>query len=252
MSFITEPTVTVIVRTALIAQGGKLNPKARDDQDQGTDGERLIEFAGRECYDSYGKGRSSEEYHKHILDVDHGSVEEHVNLTFHISGVSRALTHELVRHRVGTAISQRSTRYVDESDCNFVIPPAIAEAEKLGFTRTEMTQLGRHVAACLDMHEHYDAIVGILSRRLPRKQAREAARNVLPMAAETSLVWTVNIRALRHCISKRATLGADWEICRLFVAIWRAAQPYCPAYLNYEVCVEEGTGREYLVEAINA
>lgn len=94
-------------------------------QDLGTDAERLIETAGRNCYDSFGVGRPSSEYHTHIQDVEHGSVCEHATLTFFISTVSRGLTHELVRHRVGVAISQRSTRYVDENESPYVHHPLV-------------------------------------------------------------------------------------------------------------------------------
>ena len=91
------------------------------------DGEKLPEMAGRVCYMSFGdkQGRkSNKDYLGHILEVGHGSVLEHTVFNFIFTGVSRSLTHELIRHRAGFGYSQLSQRYVDERDANFVMPPA--------------------------------------------------------------------------------------------------------------------------------
>src|SRR3954451_2031275 len=95
--------------------------------------EHLTETAGRVCYMSFAKPRpgGNEAYLKHILEVGHGSVLEHAVWCFVITGVSRSLTHELVRHRAGFSYSQLSQRYVDESEANFVVPPAIVGDEAL-------------------------------------------------------------------------------------------------------------------------
>src|SRR5256885_1822934 len=98
-----------------------------------TDGERLAEFAGRLCYMSQHNpaGRSTRDYLENIKKQGHGSVLEHANYSLLLEGVSRSLTHELVRHRAGFAYSQLSQRYVDESDANFVVPPAIVGDDSL-------------------------------------------------------------------------------------------------------------------------
>src|SRR6185312_17057133 len=98
-----------------------------------TDGERLAEFAGRLCYMSQKNpaSRSTREYLENIKKQGHGSVLEHANYSLLVEGVSRSLTHELVRHRAGMAFSQLSQRYVDEGDANFVIPPAMLDDEAL-------------------------------------------------------------------------------------------------------------------------
>ena len=157
-------------------------------QDQGTSQERLIECAGRVCYDSYAKGRDSKAYHEHIMDVDHGSVTEHASLSYFLSGVSRGLTHELVRHRVGVAISQRSTRYVDENESEWIWHPLIE-----AYNRENGHKPGVHEcitgAACAQVQAQaqgaYKIVVGILQDWLTskgvdkltaRKQARGAAR----------------------------------------------------------------------------
>src|SRR3954468_24942198 len=100
---------------------------------ESTDGERLAEFAGRLCYMSQANPakRPTREYLDNIKKQGHGSVLEHANYTLLFEGVSRSLTHELVRHRAGFAYSQLSQRYVDESNASFVVPPAIAGEEAL-------------------------------------------------------------------------------------------------------------------------
>jgi len=94
--------------------------------------EKTVEMGGRICYMSFSKPRpgGNSEYIKHIKEVGHGSVTEHTSWTFIITGVSRSLTHELVRHRVGTSFSQLSQRYVDEEDCNMVVPPELQKEVK--------------------------------------------------------------------------------------------------------------------------
>ena len=229
-----EPTVEVKAATTLL--DAARNPRATADQDVGADGERIIEAAGRECYDSYGRGRSSVAYHAHILEVDNGSVLQHVSYTFRISGVSRGLTHELVRHKIGIAVSQRSTRYVAERDTPWVVHPTMDTAD-----------IGALLAAKRNAREAYIRMVEQMKPRVGRKQALGAARAVLGNALATSLYWTANVQALRHCLDKRAVPEADAEICRLFVEIWRKVMPLCPAYFaDYRVAVDEATGWEYL------
>ena len=100
---------------------------------ESTGGEQLAEFAGRLCYMSQHNPakRETREYLENIKKQGHGSVLEHANYSILLEGVSRSLTHELVRHRAGFAYSQLSQRYVDESEANFVVPPAIIGDEAL-------------------------------------------------------------------------------------------------------------------------
>src|SRR5690625_2490620 len=129
-----EPRVTLLARQQYLDA-----PHINWESDTDVPGEALAEFAGRICYLSFGpdagfegghkliKGRTSnKEYLDNILNVRHGSVLEHANWTFLFEGISRALTHELVRHR-HFSYSQLSQRYVDESDVAFVLPPEIEE-----------------------------------------------------------------------------------------------------------------------------
>ena len=118
MRFYTEPVVTVLARPQF-AEPAHLKVNWIGDS---TDGERLAEFAGRLCYMSQKNPatRSTRDYLENIKKQGHGSVLEHANYSLLLEGVSRSLTHELVRHRAGFAYSQLSQRYVDETDASFV------------------------------------------------------------------------------------------------------------------------------------
>ncbi|MGH9355120.1 MAG: FAD-dependent thymidylate synthase, partial [Terriglobia bacterium] len=133
--YVTHSQVYLLGRQAIVEE-----ELARFLQDEGlifsTDtpvsAEILNELAGRTCYMSFGKGRkSNRDYIENILSAKHGSVLEHAVWNFLITGVSRALTHELVRHRAGFGYSQLSQRYVDESDARYVVPPLYQESEPL-------------------------------------------------------------------------------------------------------------------------
>lgn len=195
-------------------------------RDMSHDAEWLMEAAGRLCYLSYDgkKTREHDDYIKHIIEVQHGSVCEHVNFNFVIWGVSRSLTHELVRHRSGAAYSQLSQRYVDETDTDFVVPPDIQKLED-----HDHVLWSRWIEHCEKSRELYADLTDVLSEMhadLPsklerRKKARQAARSVLPNATETKIFVTLNGRSIRHIIEMRAHISADLEIRKLAVAMFK-------------------------------
>jgi thymidylate synthase (FAD) len=194
--------------------------------------EKLVEFAGRHCYRSWSKGRGTEEYIKNIIEQNHGSVMEHANVTFAISGVSRSLTHELVRHRVGVAISQESQRYVDAESINFVIPPIMVWeniAEEIDCFKDDCN---KSLQRYKDLQRHLNCITApaTLSPTITKKRANEASRGLLPNAAETRLTWTANIRTLRHFFEVRGSLHADHEIRRLAVELCLMCKAKWPAF----------------------
>jgi thymidylate synthase (FAD) len=202
--------------------------------------ERIAEIAGRICYMSFGKGRkSNREYLRHIMEVKHGSVLEHAVYTFILTGISRSLTHELVRHRAGWAYSQLSQRYVDESDCNFVEPDLVADDAELHGMFLEILDDIRPVYE--KMTDLLTEIIGskypeITDRTTLRKMARQAARCVLPNATETKIMITANVRALRHFIELRANPAADLEIRKLAVMLCRIMQKEAPSLFgDYEI-----------------
>ena len=235
MQIIREP------RVALIARQEFLSPEhIRWQSDSDVPGQALTEFAGRLCYLSFGAdaglegghrtigGRTTNEsYLANILKVKHGSVLEHAVWSFLIEGVSRSLTHELVRHRAGFGFSQLSQRYVDESEIAFVLPPEIQE-DTPAFTTWER--------ACQHALESYRTLLGEVTERIGdqdsatmrKKRARQAARAVLPNCAETKIVVTGNARAWRHLVEMRGSPSADMEIRRLAVVLLRTLQPEAP------------------------
>lgn len=189
-------------------------------------GQALAEFAGRACYQSWSKPNPATAtnvgYLRHLLEVGHLSVLEHGSVSMYLTGVSRSLTHELVRHR-HFSYSQLSQRYVPEDDAGMVEPAVIAEDPELH------ALFQRATGAAL---EAYEALLAGLEQRfadqpsatLRRKQARQAARSVLPNATETRIVVTGNYRAWRHFVAMRASEHADVEIRELAIACLRELQ----------------------------
>src|SRR6476646_10018965 len=220
-----EPKVTVLSRPAFTTPE-HLGVNWIGDS---TDGERLAEFAGRLCYMSQHNpaGRSTRDYLENIKKQGHGSVLEHANYSLLFEGVSRSLTHELVRHRAGFAYSQLSQRYVDEKDASFVVPPAVAGDEALeGAWRAQVDgALASYIALVEQLMERY-AWVGDKVHR--RKMAREAARGVLPNSTETKIVVTANARAWRTMLELRSSEGAELEIRRCAVEIVRILRMEAP------------------------
>src|SRR5690348_776449 len=198
-----------------------------------TDGERLAEFAGRLCYMSQHNPakRTTRDYLENIKKQGHGSVLEHANYSLLLEGVSRSLTHELVRHRAGFAYSQLSQRYVDESDAAFVVPPAIVGDEALeGAWRSQIESAQKsYIALVEQLMERYGWVADKVHRR---KMAREAARGVLPNSTETKIVVTANARAWRTMLELRSSEGAELEIRRLAVAVLRLFQAEAPAFFS--------------------
>lgn len=247
MNIITDPRVELVSRQTvsfssldkfLAVNGYKWE---RDGYAQ--EGELLAEAAGRLCYMSYEKPRpgGNTAYLRHIKEVGHGSVLEHVVYSFFLSGISRSLTHELVRHRAGTAFSQLSQRYVDESVAEYVVPGIINADEELfkdwchTIEQVHAGYVRLSDALTVRMAEPQFAAKwcnGSQDTTARRKTARQAARSVLPNATETKMALTLNARALRHVIEQRGHESADPEIRRLAVALFYQAVCADPNLFN--------------------
>jgi thymidylate synthase (FAD) len=204
---------------------------------ESTDGERLAEFAGRLCYMSQKNPakRNTRDYLENIKKQGHGSVLEHANYSILLEGVSRSLTHELVRHRAGFAYSQLSQRYVDESDAHFVVPPAIIGDDALedAWRGQIESALASYVSLVEQLMERYAWVADRVHRR---KMAREAARGVLPNSTETKIVVTANARAWRTMLELRSSEGAELEIRRCAVALIRLLQQEAPGFFaDFEI-----------------
>lgn len=227
--FYTEPKLTILARPTFVEPSHL--PVAW--LGESTDGERLAEFAGRLCYMSQKNpaSRATRDYLENIKRQGHGSVLEHANYSVLLEGVSRSLTHELVRHRAGFAYSQLSQRYVDESEANFVIPPAMIGEESLGATwKKQIEEAQRsYVTLVEQLMERYSWVGDKVHRR---KMAREAARGVLPNSTETKIVVTANARAWRTMLELRSSEGAELEIRRCAVALLRLLSVEAPAFFS--------------------
>jgi thymidylate synthase (FAD) len=192
-------------------------------------GECLVEIAGRVCYMSFARPRpgGNKVYLDHILEVGHGSVLEHAVWNFVITGVSRTLTHELVRHRAGWAYSQLSQRYVDESAAEYVEPDVIGDDAELHALWLEAVSHA-HRAYVQLVEKLADKFKDEPDKTLRRKLARQAARSVLPNATETKIFVSANARALRHFIEMRASRHAEVEIRKLAVKVLEIMQLEAP------------------------
>ena len=174
--------------------------------------ERMIEFGGRHCYRAWEKGRDRESYIRNIIDMQHGSVLEHSTINWGVQGVSRSLSLELARHRVGIALSQESQRYVDASQINFVVPPMLrhltsgpADHTNNSDVIVDFHRANRHaVEVYIALQQQIVAelgrqtIEGVKADTMAQKRANEAARALLPNDTETRFLWTTNMRLLRH------------------------------------------------------
>jgi thymidylate synthase (FAD) len=207
--------------------------------------EVLTEIAGRACYMSFGKGRkSNREYLENILSSKHGSVLEHAVWCLLITGVSRALTHELVRHRAGFGYSQLSQRYVDESEARYVVPPLYQEDPDLRrkWQRT-IEGIRKSYADLAEATTQYvQQTHPEMAPRDRRKWARQAARSILPNATETKIFVTGNSRAWRHFLELRGSPHADTEIRLLAIEVYRIFKKEAPNIFQDIELVDEPDG----------
>lgn len=244
MKVITEPSVYLLSKQSL--DQDELDRFLSDhgvtwESDSEVAAEVVTETAGRVCYMSFAKPRpgGNSAYLSHIKEVGHGSVLEHAVWSFLITGVSRTLTHELVRHRAGWAYSQLSQRYVDESVAEYVEPDIIANdpelheiwLEAVSHAHAAYVKLADRLWAKLadggwcdaggvprqhsGAKEQFIKQMPVEQKTAYRKTARQAARSVLPNATETKVTVTANARALRHFLEQRGSVHAEPEIRKL-------------------------------------
>lgn len=198
--------------------------------------EWLTEFAGKSCYMSFDLSlnqnltkvgtRTNEEYiSEGILKQKHGSVIEHSTVTFFLKDVSRVVTHELVRHRVGTAYSQTSGRYVRIDEIDYYVPQCVANNSKVlqrfvdEFRHQEET--AKWMAKELGLDESKDFAY--------KKECTSAIRRIIGNGQATNIVVTGNHRSWRHMIAMRTAKGAEEEIRVTFMAIANELANHFPA-----------------------
>jgi thymidylate synthase (FAD) len=230
----TTPSVFLIARPSIDLDG--LGAYLRDvggeswmtmrtsEGEQPNPGEMLVEFAGRACYRSWEPGLNpnvtrirtdQREYFANILRSAHGSVLEHANYTFALRNCSRVLTHELVRHRAGSAFSQESLRYVRLTDIGFRVPPALEPMRERVLSIVEQLEEFQREAA---------SELGIEDEGVPfhvKKEVTSALRRLAPIGLSTDIIWTANLRTLRHVIEMRTAPGAEEELRLVFDEVAR-------------------------------
>lgn len=203
--------------------------------------ESLLKFAGQLCYMSLGPKRTwnhdTSKYLQHIKQSGHGSVLEHLNLSFLFYGISRSLTHELVRHRAGMAFSQVSQRYVDGKSLRFVERSEYQAhgelhqwfEERIDKAARDYESLSRVLAR---MQISGISELAAEQRTDLRKKVNQCARSLLPNETEAPIVVTMNGRALRHLLEMRAAAPAETEIRRLFDGVYKVAREVVPILLD--------------------
>jgi len=225
--------------------GGEAWLRKLDEGKLDNDPQNLAELAGRLCYRSWEPGlnpnvtkvRSDQTaYLQNILASLHGSVLEHVSFSFVLHNVSRVLTHELIRHRPGVAISQESLRFVRLEEIPFWFPDWAQQDEELMKKATDL--LEQMEAFQFWMAEHF----GLDNEGVPfhdKKHKTSFMRRFAPDGVATGLVWSANVRTLRHTIEARTAAGAEEEIRLLFGKIGEVMREECPALFG-DYVVEDG------------
>lgn len=220
-----EPRVVKLAETRLDQDGvrqfaehyGAVEWLERAKQLQPNESEFLIELAGRSCYKSFGVGLNPNvtrirdnprDYMANVLEKGDGSILEHATVTFAFLNVSRIFTHELVRHRAGTAISQESLRYVRPRDIEMWLPPDLEPASKQFFESVQEITKRYHD---IESQFNWDEMTFEQKKRLT-----SALRRILPDGIATNIIWTANHRTLRWVIERRTDPSAEVEIRKVF------------------------------------
>jgi len=214
--------------------------------DASSDAERLCEVFGRLCYRSFEPGlnpnvtkvrQGNAKYLGHVIEVGHGSVIEHPVLNFIFANVSRVFTHELVRHRAGTAMSQESLRFVRLDALSAYVPTEIRENEAgmEVFVKTfeQLEEVQKTLAKIYDVDS-----AGSFDRK---KKLTSAFRRVAPTGVATAIGWSSNFRTLRHVIERRTDPAAEEEIRVVFAMVYDLVKDRYPnLFADYTVEVVDG------------
>lgn len=241
----TTPEVELIARPSIDLEalerylktvGGESWLQMRKDDEEGINpGQLVIEAAGRACYRSWEEGlnpnvkrirRDQDQYFTNLKRSGHGSVLEHANYTFILYNVSRVATHEIVRHRAGSAFSQESLRFVRLDDIPFRIPEVLEPLRPQIVSILETLDEFQISAA-----EHFE----LDKEGIPfhhKKEITSALRRLAPEGLTTVILWTSNIRTIRHVIEMRTDPGAEEEMRIIFDKVGRIMQQEAPLLFN--------------------
>jgi thymidylate synthase (FAD) len=207
-------------------------------------GELIVEFGGRACYRSWEPGLNpnvtrvrtdQREYFANILRSAHGSVLEHANYSLAIRNVSRVFTHELVRHRAGSAFSQESLRYVRLTDIGFRVPPALEPVRDQVLSIVERLEEFQ-ISAAKELRIDEEGVPFHV-----KKEVTSALRRLAPIGLSTDILWTANARTLRHVIEMRTAEGAEEELRLVFDKVARLMQAEAPGLFQDFSRQEDGS-----------
>lgn len=222
----TNPQVFLIGESTLVPDGlqallNHLGAPEWTTDDQSAP-EQLIEVMGRLCYRSFGTGlnpnitrvrQGNRTYLDNIIKTRHGSVLEHAVFNFVFADVSRVFTHELVRHRAGTAISQESLRFVRLDELGLWLPTVIREDEVATAIFVRTFEMLEDLQRQLAIHFQLDSDGVPFSTK---KTVTSAMRRIAPIGLSTNIGWSANARAIRHIIEMRTEPHAEEEIRLVF------------------------------------
>ncbi|MCQ9367834.1 FAD-dependent thymidylate synthase [Brevibacterium sp. 91QC2O2] len=249
-----EPSVELIAQPqldwdAVNAYLGEVSGSSWSDrvaEQDSPDAEDLVEFAGRMCYRSWEPGLNknvsrvrtdSTAYLGNVIGSQHGSVLEHANFTFIFHNVSRVFTHELIRHRAGSAFSQESLRYVRLDDIPLWFPEwARQDSELMERSLKLLDQMEEHQKW---MAEHF-GLDSEGQKFSHKKHMTSFMRRFAPEGLATGIVWTANLRTLRHVIEMRTAKGAEEEIRLVFDRVARIMREQAPAIFADYTVTEDG------------
>lgn len=250
----TTPQVFLVARPAVVVDGMRAYLELvggtswldmrEDARAELKEGELLAEFGGRMCYRSWEPGLNpnvtrirtdQREYFANVLRSAHGSVLEHANYSFAFRNVSRVFTHELIRHRAGSAFSQESLRYVRLTDIGFRVPPALEPLREQVISIVEQLEEFQLSAA-----EQLDIDNGEMPFHV-KKEITSALRRLAPTGLSTDILWTANVRTLRHVIEMRTDPGAEEELRSVFGLIAEIMKTEAPSLFQDFNRTEDGS-----------
>ncbi len=273
MNFISSPKVFMIAETSLLHERviDCLEAVGVSNEDEYVDnlqdscasaGEGLVELCGRLCYKSFEVGlnknvtkvrEGNKNYIGNILKSGHGSVLEHSTVSFAFIGVSRVFTHEIVRHRAGTAFSQESLRYVRLDELEAYFPDVFANQGPLDSKEAEQELEAKSIMrwafeSCEELYAKLGEVFGIDDMKdfSRKKKLTSAMRRVAPIGLATNIVVTANHRAWRHIIEARTSEHAEEELQNAIGAVANMLKDSFPAiYQDMEWC---STNQEWTFE----
>lgn len=218
----------------------------------GWHGDAIPMVCAKSCYKAWATGRKNiKDYLEHILESGHGSVLEHANFGFVII-TTRAITHEIVRHRAGFAFSQESQRFCDEKDNAFIMPLSIQgnQESENAWVQQIQSALDSYIKVTDLLNDRYssDSTFSGLSKTDLRKKVREASRGLLPNDTASVIHVTANIRALRHFIEMRANRHAEAGIRIVANKMYDIMIKECPILFS-DYTKEELPDGTYHIEA---